>query len=204
MKHRSIIGITVALLLVVLISIVATTETLSAQSAPDIEEFRIIWDRNIFDPNRTASFNDSGDDGGSYETPMGDRLVLLGVMIDGGEAVAFFDGSPSELGGNIELGGEIVGYRIVSIRTDYVKLAKGDQRIKIAVGAGLIREGEGEWEPSEGPLERVSNIVDTPEVNDDPAPTSSSSDETNTESGDSSDDDVLRRMMERRNQELEQ
>ncbi len=111
------------------------------------ESFRIVVDRNIFDPGRSpgrpARFE--APDIQSQTPAQNDRVSLYGALIDGGTAVAFFSGTRDEYNRVARQGETIAGYRVIEIRTQSVELEKDGERINLPIGAGLSRLGGGGW-----------------------------------------------------------
>lgn len=152
MKVRHVMRAALCAFVLLALPSVAQEEVDVPKNTRSFEAFSIIVERNIFDPARHAA--PAGTDG-TYEEQASEteRLALRGVLLDGGEAVAFFDGTQPEFRGAVSRGEEIGGCGIVEIRTDGVDLAQGDRRIELAVGAALSKREEGEWESSSEPWE---------------------------------------------------
>ncbi len=169
------------------------------------ESFRIVVDRNIFDPGRSPGrpARSEAPEVQSQTPAQNDRVSLYGALIDGGTAVAFFSGTRDEYNRVARQGETIAGYRVIEIRTQSVELEKDGERIDLPVGAGLSRPGEGGWtvitespvldrEPEAGRERSVEEA--RPRI------------ETANESSQGSEppvSDLMQRMMERRKRELE-
>ncbi len=169
-------------------------------SAITFESFRILIERNIFDPDRRKRMSVVEL---PVEAPPTERIVLIGTMIDGGEAYAFFDGTKSEYEAAVRLREAIAGYRVTEIDTDHVKLDNGGRQISLPVGMGLVREGEGNWQIASASLPAWSDRSRSTATE---STTGATDKEQEAESGKSQGDsieDVLKKLMEKRKQELQ-
>jgi hypothetical protein len=111
------------------------------------ESFRIVLDRNIFDPGRSPG-RTSRTEAPDVPIPppsQSDRVSLYGALIYEGTAVAFFSGTRDEYNRAARQGEAIAGYRVIEIRTQSVELERDGERIELPVGGGLSRSGEGGW-----------------------------------------------------------
>jgi hypothetical protein len=116
--------------------------TAAAGPAPvSFDSFKLVVDRNIFDPNRTrrGSF-------GSVRPPRAvDSFSLVGTMSYGKGTFAFFDGSSAEYRKALKTSGKIADYKLTEIADRRVKLASGTNIVEMTVGTQLRREEEGAW-----------------------------------------------------------
>ncbi len=124
-------------------------------SVPDFESFRIIVDRNVFDPNRVPVREQEPV---IESIPVIETFSLFGTMVSEEGAYAFEEGAHAFFGGTkasydavFDVGGIIEGHRIVKIETDCVTLEKDGHRIELTVGSGMSRAGEGEWKIASKP-----------------------------------------------------
>ena len=108
------------------------------------DEFKLITQRNIFDPNRSAP----GRPRRTEEAPKPKRIDymnLVGAMSYEKGRFAFFDGSSSEYRKSVKPGDSIAGYKVADVTAAKVTLESGDKKIEVPVGGQLKREDEGEW-----------------------------------------------------------
>jgi len=154
----------------------------------DYAAFRIIAERNIFNPNRTA--RGSGAPKPEPKAAKVDSFSLLGTMSYEKGKFAFFDGSSSEFRKVLSPSGSIAGYTLVDVGETGVKLEKEGQTVDLPVGSQMKRQDEGAWMVSAG-----SPIVSS-------SPSDSTSGQTS-ENGTSpaADSDVLKRLLEKREKE---
>jgi hypothetical protein len=133
----------------------ATTETnapvepprASASGGPsrlDYASFRMIADRNIFNPNRSAR---SGRfDRREFRRPAQvDSFSLVGTMSYEKGYFAFFDGSSYQYRKALKLDDTIAGYRLTQIGHDSVRLIAGSNTVELKMGTQMRREDEGLW-----------------------------------------------------------
>lgn len=184
-----------------------TSNAARKSSKPDYSSFKIVTDRNIFDPNRNPRRPNG-------ETPRPrpkviDSLALVGVMSYEKGTFAFFDGSRGEFKKALKSSDSIGGLRLAAIEAGAVKLTKGDQTLDLRVGMQLKREDEGEWRLS-GTAESFAASYSSSGgsgrgsySNSSSGSTGSSPSQTSTSDATSTagDNDVLRRLMQRREQE---
>jgi hypothetical protein len=118
------------------------TETAAAAPAPvSFDSFRLVIDRNIFDPNRVPrrpGFRRAN-------APVADSFSLVGTMSYGKGTFAFFDGSSPAYRKALKTSDTIAGYKLTEITDRRVKLAGKTNTVEMSVGTQLRREEEGEW-----------------------------------------------------------
>jgi len=176
------------------------TGNVPGRSGPaDLSAFRIIVDRNIFNATRS----------GARPAPVRpvrrparvDTLALVGVLENGSDRIAFFDGSDSEFRRAVRPGQQVAGLTVQEIHFDKVYLVREDQRWELPVGRALRREEEGPWQVADAvglPLAASPGGGNT----DRSGPTFSSGPASAGSSGSGgAADEVLRRLMERRARE---
>ena len=163
-------------------SVAAATNTPARGS---FEAFRIIAQRNIFDPNRSARGTSRADDSGAKASKT-EGFALVGTMLYEDRKFAFFDSSSSDYKKVLKVGETIAGYKIKDIEPSRVKLEADGNALELAVGQQLRREEEGQWELG------GEAIVDTA------GPT------TGTAGGSSNDeeDEAVKRLMKKREEEM--
>jgi len=153
----------------------------------DYQTFKIITDRNIFDPNRSsrATRRTEGPRPAKIES-----FALVGTMSYENGTYAFFDGSGSSYRKGVKAGETIAGFKIADISANSVKLQTNGHEIELNVGMQMKKQDEGEWQLS-GRAESfgTSSPATTATEKTDGAP-----------GGDES--DVLKKLMQKREQEL--
>ena len=170
---------------------------------PDYASFKILVDRNIFDPTRSART------GLSSRTRPARRVRteafgLVGTISYDKGTIAFFDGSGSEYKKALKVGDSIAGHIVAEIAPDSVKLEVGGRAIELHLGAQMRKPDQGEWSIS-GNGESFSslnstNLDDKGEGVEDGTEPESSATAAPASSG--VQNDILKRLMQKREQEL--
>jgi hypothetical protein len=152
-------------------------------SSLDYAAFRIVAERNIFDPNRSPR-NGPRPSGAPPKT--NDSFTLVGTMSYEKGDFAFFDGTSTDYKKAVKTNDTIAGYKVAAIATDSVKLAQNTNVLELAVGAQLRRQDDGTWVRSTTSESYAAA----------PSGTTTSSSATS-----AADNDVLKKMMMRRDKE---
>jgi hypothetical protein len=161
----------------------------------DYSAFKLIVDRNIFDPNRYPR-RPNEPRVRSAPKPF-DSLTLVGTMSYEKGAFAFFDGSSTEYKKALKLSDVIAGYKVTNIAPNGVTLAAGTNALELSVGMQLRREEDGPWLLSG----RSGSYAATPAptaTNALAATTATTGSETGSGAAES---DVIKRLMQKRQQE---
>ena len=160
----------------------------AAASRVDFDSFRLITERNIFNPNRSGRRD--------YTRREPDRrsrvesFALVGTMSYEKGRFAFFDGTSSDYRKVIGASDQIAGYTIGAVTPEHVTLQSTNHgEIKLPLGMQMRRVEDGEWEVSE----RSQTTAGTSSL-------ASASESTSSSSGGGS-DDVLKRLLQRREQD---
>ena len=187
-------ALNLAALALVLISRLAAAEETNAHtkaavaSRVDFDSFRLITERNIFNPNRSGR-RDSTRREPDRRTRV-DSFALVGTMSYEKGRIAFFDGTSSDYRKVIGASDTIAGYTVASVTTEHVTLQSTNQpEVKLPVGMQMRRVEDGNWELSERSQTTASA-----------GSSAATSDGTSSSSGGGS-DDVLKRLMQRREQD---
>jgi hypothetical protein len=109
----------------------------------DYSAFKVIVDKNIFDPNRYA--RRPGDRGPRSPPKSVDSLTLVGTMTYEKGTFAFFDGTSSDYKKALKLNDVVAGHKVTCIAPNSVKLAAGTNELELGVGMQLRREEDGPW-----------------------------------------------------------
>jgi hypothetical protein len=165
---------------------------------PDFSTFKIITQRNIFDPNRTGNRPPYTQQHIRPRTV--DSIALVGTMSYPKGKFAFFDGSSSQYKKVLEPGANIAGYTVKEITGTAVTLAANGKEFQMKVGTQLRNQGDNKWQ--------LSSHMDEPT---NPEPDSESGAATSTSMPSSLPpasspemSEVLKQMMQKRQQELQQ
>jgi hypothetical protein len=156
-------------------------------------DFKLIGDRNIFNPNRTRRSSRGGSDAPKPKPTIVQTLSLVGIMSYGKGDLAFFDGSSASLRKVAHTNDTIAGGQVLGITPSQVRMKLEGKEVTLAVGARFRREDEGAWtlvEPGGKPAASESG-ASAPADGD--APKSEAGGE---------ESDVLKRLMQKREQEM--
>ncbi len=122
-------------------------------SGPSLDSFKLILERNIFDPDRAPArgprqrAESPGD-----ELPPVDALALIGAVVHDSTVVAVFTGSRDEYRATVRPGDTLAGMTVSAISTNGVALQLDGQRFELPVGSHLSRVGDGPWQVASGPM----------------------------------------------------
>ncbi|HVV72170.1 MAG TPA: hypothetical protein VHI52_11845 [Verrucomicrobiae bacterium] len=156
---------------------------------PDYSTFKLVTERNIFDPNRQPHHKF----GSSTKPKSVDSFALVGVMSYDKGTFAFFDGSSSDYRKAVKLSDSIAGFKVTTITPNTIQLAAGTNQVELHVGMQLRREEGGDWIASSQAEAYAANASPSAGSNTDSTSVSST--------GGGTDTDVLERLRKRREQE---
>ncbi len=200
------ISLTVPLLLLLGAPLAMEAQDANPPSGRDYSAFRIIAERNIFNPNRSDRSGRSprAASESRVATP---SFALVGTMCYAKGRFAFFDGSSSEYRKALEPAGSIAGYKIAAITPGHVKLeSTNGQPVELAVGMQMKKQDEGDWLPVAG-AESSRNPGHPSAAAGSPDATLAADGKTETAEATDADpagpaDEVLKKLMQKREQEL--
>lgn len=121
-----------------------STNQLVGATGTDFASFKIITERNIFNPNRGRG-GGRGDREPARKPVQIDLITLVGALSYAKGDFAFFDGSASQFRKTLKCGDSIAGYAVKTITPGLVRLEAGEKTVEMSVGSQLRREDEGEW-----------------------------------------------------------
>lgn len=160
----------------------------------DFVSFRLISERNIFNPNRSHGSSNRVPPRTEPEKRVRfDRFALLGTMSYEKGRFAFFDGSSSEFRKVAKPEDSIAGFKVTEVAPTCVKLQlTNGQILELCVGMQMKKIEDREWELA-GKAEPAEGTART-------SSSSSSSSGSSSTAGPES-DEVLKRLLEKRTQE---
>ena len=152
---RKLLVVSAALSLTVLN---ALAEPTNAPVRLNEDSFRVISDRNIFNPSRFA--RSSGRTARTESRPASrvESFTLVGLMAYEKGVFAFFDGTSANYRKTLEADGAISEFKITGLSPKQVKLVSGTNEFTLLVGMQVRREDEGDWfltEPGQTTRNRV-------------------------------------------------
>ena len=184
--------------------------------SPSMAEFKLIQERNIFDPDRRKAREPRRER--PPEPPREESFTLLGTMTYGQRILAFFEGTERDWTGSFELGKDVGGHILREVAFDKVMLELEGETIALEVGAGRSRRADEAWKTqdraswngggsrsdrsgrSSSFASRSSRSSDRPGS----AADEKSEDSASASIVDGSASDILKQMMERRKQQMGQ
>ena len=158
----------------------------------NFDAFRVISDRNIFNPNRTGRRERTPEE----RTPRLDVISLVGTMESDRGLRAFFDGSEGSFRKALRVGESVDKFKVTQIAPNVVELERDGKSMSVRVGQQLRRPEGSDWNlVGEDVARREAQAKAASETRSDPtAPPVIPANV----------DEVTRRMMERRQKELKQ
>ncbi len=160
----------------------------------DLDSFKLIMERNIFNPNRSASRSErpvtTRSESERRRPARTETFALVGTMSYEKGRYAFFDGSSSEFRKVLQAADTIAGYKIAEITTSHVRLEADGKAVELPVGTQMKKQDEGEW-----------SLGGRVESSDSERVSSTSAGRTDSSSG-GGDSEALRRLLAKRDQEL--
>jgi hypothetical protein len=122
----------------------ATHQTAAPSGPPKLADFKIIQERNIFNPNRRTRAPTT-ERRPATRTVRSENLVLTGVMSYEKGTFAFFDGSNSSYRKVVKQGDSLADFKVASVSPQSVQLVSGTNTFKVPVGTQLRKEEGGGW-----------------------------------------------------------
>lgn len=176
-------------LLAMLSGLPASAQPGNPPAITDYASFRLIADRNIFDPNR---FPHTGRDRRTSVSRSAPAFALVGTMTYQNGMIAFFDGTDSDYRKVLSVNGTIAGYQVKAITLNGVTLASTNPPVTLAVGAQMRFDGS-QWQMAgRSELPATASAETESPAPDQSAPPSSGG----------AVNDVLKRLMQQREKEL--
>jgi hypothetical protein len=165
--------------------------TTNAPSAPDYQSFRIIRERNIFNPYRSGFRRDNPQQ--FTQQRRADYFALVGTMSYPKGRFAFFDGSSAQYKKVVEAGAVIAGYTVKAVGQNAVTLAANGKEFDLKVGSQLRNQGDNKWQVFGRTEEPADTETGDETAGAEPAAPKGATPEMN---------EILKRLMERKQQEL--
>lgn len=173
----------------------------SARDGLRFENFAPILNNNVFNAHRQDRARlDAEQERNQQRSIPVDRFALVGTMHNKGQAFAFFTGTEPAFRSVIQVGQNIAGHTVVSIRNKAVTLSKGEDSFELAIGMEMSRQGKTEW--------KIDQNADGRWRTSDPGKLERSNEQPKEQekpdalTGDKA--DILKQMIERRKQEINQ
>lgn len=120
-------------------------QTTNAPARLSYDAFRMISDRNIFNPNRVARSAPRTTRRDTTPAAHVEAFSLVGIMGYEKGLFAFFEGTRADFKQVLQADSVIGPYKVASVMPDVVKLSFGTNDFEMKVGMQMRREDEGEW-----------------------------------------------------------
>jgi hypothetical protein len=114
--------------------------SIAPPSTGTFETFRLVSDRNIFNPNRTGRRDRTEE-----QPPRTDIISLVGTLESEHGLRSFFDGSDSGFRKALRVGDTIDKFKVVKITPNVVDLERDGKIISMRVGQQLRRPEGADW-----------------------------------------------------------
>jgi hypothetical protein len=157
----------------------AATATKAVSPADSFEAFRIIAEKNIFNPNRVGLTRATTE----AKPPRVDEIALVGTVEFGGKRVALFESAEVAFRKTVAEGETLGEFTVRRVGNEGVDLVRGDQVLALRVAQRLRRPEGADW-----------SVVAAPDA---PRPEASSAPAIPADAS-----DVLKRLMRQREKQL--
>ena len=192
----------------------------TSTSRLDYPSFRIITDRNIFNPNRSPRSTRTYERRDYRRPTRVESFSLVGTLTYDKGPFAFFDGSSYQFKKAVRPNETIASFKLLEVFHDKVKLASGSNMVELTMGTQMRREDEGAWKlanssesyssSTSATLASTTSSANSTNVTSEASapgnePTTVAGASTNSQppaASSSSESDVLKRLMERREKEM--
>jgi len=108
------------------------------------DAYRIIVERNIFNPNRVGRTRDRSDE----KLPRVDTIALVGTMQSDKGVVAFFDSPDAAFRKTLHEGQSVGEFKVEKIQPNEVELSRGGKPVTLKVAQQLRRPEGADWSVS--------------------------------------------------------
>ena len=142
---KSKVGMLLVTAAAVLFSLVGRAQQTNAPTRLSYDSFRVISDRNIFNPNRYARGSGRTRSESSRTASRVESFTLVGLMQYEKGVFAFFDGTNPNYRKTLEADGAISEFKITGLTPNQVILHSGTNEFLLRVGMQVRREDEGDW-----------------------------------------------------------
>jgi hypothetical protein len=114
----------------------------SVAPAASFDTFRLVSDRNIFNPNRTGRRDRNNEE----QPPRVDVISVVGTMESDRGLRAFFDGSEASFRRAVRVGESVDKFKVIKISPNVVDLERDGKSLSVAVGQQLRRPEGADWD----------------------------------------------------------
>ena len=114
----------------------------SVAPTASFDTFRVVSDRNIFNPNRTGRRERTTEE----QPPRVDTISIVGTMESDRGLRAFFDGSDSSYRRAVRVGESVDKFKVTQITPNVVDLERDGKSLSVRVGQQLRRPEGADWD----------------------------------------------------------
>lgn len=107
--------------------------------------FKIIYERNIFNPNRGPRYSRRNDEDAPKPVKI-EGFSLVGTLLSEKGAYAFFDGTEARYRAALKTSNTIAGYTLAAITPNFVTLRTPTNTFDLTMNMQMRRQDEGDWE----------------------------------------------------------
>lgn len=111
----------------------------------EYQAFKLIAERNIFNPNRRPGLV-QGPPPKVEKQSKTEAFALVGTLIDGGEPLAFFDGTDAKYKKVLKPTEAIADYKVLEISIEEVRLESEGNEVKLPIGMQMKRKDADPWQ----------------------------------------------------------
>ena len=165
---------------------VAVPASIPVVNKNDFDAFRLVVDRNIFNPNRVGRATRSTEEA----PPRVDTVALVGTMQSDNGIMAFFDSTDAAYRKALREGETLGSFTVKRILPVGVELMRDDKSLSLKVSQQLRRVEDGEWRVGARDPVRAETALPAETLAAPVVPADAS--------------EVLRRLMEKRQKQLKQ
>jgi len=121
------------------LSVVHSVAEVPSQQAQSLEDYKILWERNIFSPDRGARRRQEveGQARPKPEYRPEQDIVLRGVSQQGERWVAFFENLQSGVTTRVQKGEDLARGKVTAITLDNIEYDVNGETVQVAVGQTL-------------------------------------------------------------------
>lgn len=152
----------------------------------DFNAFRLVTERNIFNPNRVGRTRESNEP----PPPRVETIAFVGTMETDQGLRAFFDSADAAFRKTLREGEAVAGFTVKKILPDSVELTRDEKITPLRMTQQLRRAEGGDWTVTSRDLVRTESAKPNEAAAPPPIPSNAS--------------EVLRRLMEQRQKQLKQ
>jgi hypothetical protein len=123
----------------------APEEDAAVGTGTNLMAFKIIYERNIFNPNRGPRYSRRNEADAPKPVKI-DGFSLVGTLMSDKGAYAFFDGTEARYQAALQTSNKIAGYTVAAITPSFVTLRSPSNSFDLVMNMQMRKQDEGDWE----------------------------------------------------------